>query len=153
MVGKGVTMDRDPTLSANGSSRGGEELSPHAVAFDDARMEVIMGRLLQVGVLLSASVVLVGGVMYLAAHAATRASYRVFTANPIQLRHPAAMLRGIARGDASAIVELGILLLVATPICRVVFAVIAFAIQRDRLYVTISLTVLAVLLLGMVRGS
>jgi len=77
----------------------------------------------------------------------------VFTANPIQLRHPAALLRGIARGDASAIVELGILLLVATPICRVVFAVIAFAIQRDRLYVTISLTVLAVLLLGMVRGS
>jgi len=63
------------------------------------------------------------------------------------------MLRGTARGDAGAIVELGILLLVATPICRVMFAVIAFAVERDRLYVAISLAVLAVLLFGMFRAG
>ena len=75
------------------------------------------------------------------------------SAKPIQLRHPMALLRGIARGDASAIIAAGILLLVATPICRVIFAVIAFAIERDRLYVAISLTVLAVLLLGMLHAG
>ena len=63
------------------------------------------------------------------------------------------MLFRSARVDASAIIELGILLLVATPICRVIFAVIAFALERDRLYVAIGLTVLAVLLLGMLRSG
>jgi uncharacterized membrane protein len=116
-------------------------------------MEVIMGRLLQVGVLLAASVVLLGGVMYLIAHGGEGANYRIFSARPIALRHPSALLRGVVRGDAVAILELGILLLVATPICRVIFAVIAFALERDRVYVAISLTVLAVLLFGMLRGS
>jgi uncharacterized membrane protein len=69
------------------------------------------------------------------------------------LRHPLALLQGIAHGDAPAIVSAGILLLVATPICRVIFAAIAFAIERDRLYVAISLTVLAVLLLGMLHSG
>jgi uncharacterized membrane protein len=131
----------------------GDKPQVHADAFDDARMEVIMGRLLQVGVLLAATVVLVGGVIYVIAHAGERSNYRVFTAAPLELRHPAAMLRGIARGDAAAIIELGILLLVATPICRVMFAVIAFAVERDRLYVAISLAVLAVLLFGMFRAG
>jgi uncharacterized membrane protein len=91
--------------------------------------------------------------MYVIAHSGARSNYRVFVAKPVELRHPAALLNGIARGDASAIIDLGILLLIATPICRVVFAVIAFAIERDRLYVAISLTVLAVLLFGMLRAS
>lgn len=120
---------------------------------DDARMEIVMGRLLQVGVLLAASVVLAGGVRYLLIHAGEDASYRVFTAKPIALRHPMGLLRGMARGDASSILAVGILLLVGTPICRVIFAVIAFALERDRLYVAISLTVLAVLLFGMLHGG
>jgi uncharacterized membrane protein len=140
-------------MSADRKTAAADESSHHAGAFDDARMEAIMGRLLQVGVLLAATVVLVGGVMYLFGQRGAQANYRLFIARPIQLRHPLALLQGIARGDASAIVVLGILLLVATPICRVIFAVIAFAIERDRLYVAISLTVLAVLLLGMLHGG
>ena len=120
---------------------------------DDARMEIVMGRLLQVGVLLAAGVVIGGGASYLQDHAGERSNYRVFTATPIQVRHPAALLHALSRGDSAGIIELGLLLLVATPICRVMFAVIAFALERDRLYVAISLTVLAVLLFGMLRGG
>jgi len=148
-----MTMNPNSPLSAPRGPAAGDQQHATAGAFNDARMESIMGRLLQVGVLLAATVVLVGGVMYLFAHAGAAANYRVFAARPVALRHPAALLNGIARGDASAIIELGILLLVATPICRVIFAVIAFALERDRLYVAISLTVLAVLLFGMLRGS
>jgi uncharacterized membrane protein len=129
------------------------ELSQPGRDFNDAWMEAVMGRLLQVGVLLAATVVLAGGVMYLFAQRGSRADYRAFAAKPILLRHPAALLYGISHGDAPAIVAAGILLLVATPICRVIFAVIAFAIERDRLYVAIGLTVLAVLLLGMLTGG
>jgi uncharacterized membrane protein len=128
---------------------------PHArhSAFDDARMDRIMGRLLQVGVLLAAAVVLSGGSIFLIQHVGHYASYRTFVAHPLLLRHPSALLKGIAHGDAAAIIQLGILLLIATPIFRVAFAVVAFAIERDRLYVAISLTVLAVLLFGMLRGG
>jgi len=132
-------------------ARGSGLAAAHALG--DARMETIMGRLLQVGVLTAATVVLAGGVMYMMAHAGERSNYRVFTAAPFEVRHPVGLLRGIARGDASSIIELGILLLIATPICRVIFAAIAFAMERDRLYVAISLTVLAVLLFGMLRGG
>jgi uncharacterized membrane protein len=146
-------MDWNSTRPEAREPAAGKGPQAPAIPFDDARMEVIMGRLLQVGVLLAASVMLVGGVMYAIAHTGESSNYRVFTARPVELRHPAALLRGIGRGDASAIVELGILLLVATPICRVIFGVIAFAIERDRLYVAISLTVLAVLLFGMLHGG
>lgn len=145
--------DPKPSVSVRGTPLVRDELHSHAGAFDDAQMEAIMGRLLQFGVLLAATVVLAGGVIFLFAHSGELTNYRVFTAKPVQLRHPVPLLRGIAGGDASAIVELGILLLVATPICRVIFAVIAFAIERDRLYVAISVTVLAVLLFGMLRGG
>jgi uncharacterized membrane protein len=122
-----------------------------AHVLDDAKMEAIMGRVLQVGVLLAAGVVLGGGASYLQDHAGERSDYRVFTAAPIQLRHPAVLLHALARGDSAGIIELGILLLVATPICRVIFAVVAFAVERDKLYVAVSLTVLGVLLYGMLR--
>jgi uncharacterized membrane protein len=146
-------MERNQANPEAGAAAPAAAPRRHGGTFDDARMEAIMGRLLQVGVLLSASVVLAGGVMFLRAHSGDPASYRAFVAHPLELRHPAALLRGIARGDAAAIIELGILLLIATPICRVIFAVVGFAIERDRLYVAVSLTVLAVLLFGMLRGG
>jgi uncharacterized membrane protein len=48
---------------------------------------------------------------------------------------------------------LGILLLIATPVCRVLFAIVAFVLEGDRLYVVVSLLVLAVLLFGMFHGG
>jgi uncharacterized membrane protein len=113
--------------------------------FDDRRMEIMMGRLLQAGVLLASTVVLIGGVLYLKAHASTHPNYRTFTGEAANLRYPTRLLSLLKAGDPAAIVQLGILLLIATPVARVVFAVIGFAIERDRLYVAISLTVLAVL--------
>jgi uncharacterized membrane protein len=113
--------------------------------FDDRRMETIMGRLLQAGVLLASAVVLLGGVLYLKAHAGTPVNYRTFTGEAANLRYPARLLSLLKTGEPAAIVQLGILLLIATPVARVVFAVIGFAIERDRLYVVISLIVLAVL--------
>jgi uncharacterized membrane protein len=113
--------------------------------FDDRRMEIIMGRLLQAGVLLASAVVLVGGALYLKSHAGTPVNYRTFTVEAADLRYPVRLLPALKTGDPAAIIQLGILLLIATPVARVVFAVIGFSIERDRLYVAISLIVLAVL--------
>jgi uncharacterized membrane protein len=121
--------------------------------FNDARMETMMGTLLRFGVVLASTVVLAGGVFYLQDHRGERVNYRNFVAHPLVLRHPAELAAGLSRGEADAIIQLGILLLIATPIARVVFAVVGFAIERDRLYVAIGVTVLAVLLYGMLRGG
>jgi uncharacterized membrane protein len=50
------------------------------------------------------------------------------------------------RPHAAAVIQLGLLLLVATPVARVIFSVFAFAWERDWLYVLLTLIVLAVLL-------
>jgi uncharacterized membrane protein len=121
--------------------------------FNDSRMEAMMGRLLQIGVLFASAVVLVGGVLYVHAHSTNPVKYRAFTREPANLRHPAQLFGLVATGDGAAIIQLGILLLIATPIARVIFAVIGFAIERDRLYVLISLIVLAVLMVGLLHSS
>jgi len=117
----------------------------------DHRIEDMMGRLLQAGVVLASSVVLIGGLFYLRAHSGTTKNYRTFTSEPASLRHPVELFRLLMTGDAAAIIQLGVLLLIATPIARVVFAAIGFAVERDRLYVAISLVVLAVLIFGLVH--
>ncbi len=117
----------------------------------DHRIENMMGRLLQAGVLLASAVVLIGGLLYLRAHAGITRDYRTFTSEPASLRHPVELFRLLMTGDPAAIVQLGVLLLIATPIARVIFAAIGFAVERDRLYVVISLTVLAVLIFGLLH--
>jgi uncharacterized membrane protein len=121
---------------------------PEGKKFDDAQMEVAMGRLLQTGVLLASAVVLTGGVLYLRAQHGAVPNYRSFSSEPANLRQLSEMGHGIATGDPATIIQLGILLLIATPVARVAFALIAFAIERDKLYVAVSLTVLSVLLLS-----
>ena len=119
----------------------------------DHSIENMMGRLLQAGVLLASAVVLIGGLLYLRAHAGIAKDYRTFTGEPASLRHPVELFRLLMTGDAGAIVQLGVLLLIATPIARVVFAAVGFAVERDRLYVVISLVVLAVLIFGLLHVS
>lgn len=50
------------------------------------------------------------------------------------------------------VIQLGLLLLIATPVARVVFSVFAFALQQDRTYVIVTLIVLAVLIYSLAGG-
>jgi len=115
--------------------------------FDDFRMKLIMGRLLQCGVIAAAVIVAIGGFFYLKKYAHAIVSYRVFSGSAA-LRHPAGLIPAAMAGDTVALIQIGVLLLIATPVARVIFAVLGFALERDRLYVLISLLVLAALLYG-----
>jgi uncharacterized membrane protein len=127
------------------------ETATHKGRFDDRSMELAMGRLLQFGVLLASLVMFAGGVLFMRAHHDDAPNYRVFSSQPEMLRHLGGVMGGIRAGDPSAIIQLAVLLLIATPVARVIFALFSFAIERDKLYAAISLTVLAVLLLGLFR--
>ena len=59
------------------------------------------------------------------------------------------MLAGVLAREPKALMQLGLMILVATPLARVAFSVVGFALERDRLYVALTLAVLALLLLGL----
>ena len=106
----------------------------------DQQMEHTIGNLLRLGVALAAVVVACGGVWYLADNGSSIVSFHDFHRE----------YRGMRQmGQLSAPERLmlsGLLLLVATPVARVVFSLIAFWMERDRVYVIITLGVLSVLL-------
>ena len=112
----------------------------------DERVEALIANLLRGGVMIAAFVVIGGAVPYLGAHPWTRVSYRVFVGEPEQLRTVHGLVRYAFSGYALGVIQLGLLLLIATPIARVAFSAVAFALEGDKMYVVFTLIVLAVLL-------
>ena len=127
-------------------------MTPAPSRWTDHAVEQLIGRLLQVGVLIAASVVVMGGVLLLVQHGGTTVSYSEFRGEPDHLRSISGVVRGAMAMDSRAIVQLGLLLLIATPVARVIFTLVAFVVQRDRTYVAITTLVLAVLLYGLLLG-
>ena len=119
----------------------------------DRTIEETVGNLLRAGVSLSAFVVLVGGVIYLARHGRAPADYRVFRGEPSDLKS----LRGIVRDayglHARGIIQFGLLLLIATPVVRVAFSIWGFAAEEDRMYMIFTGIVLVVLLYSLLGSG
>jgi uncharacterized membrane protein len=113
--------------------------------WNDQRIEIIIGTLLRTGVILAAAVVLFGGIVYLVRHGHEAPHYATFTGEPQSLKSPADIMHGVMQFKAQAIIQLGLLLLIATPVARVAFSAVAFAIEHDRMYVVITLIVLVIL--------
>jgi uncharacterized membrane protein len=121
-------------------------LSDHAI-------EQFIGRVLQVGVLIAAAVTLTGGVLLLARRGGAVPAFSPFRGQPDYLTSVDGIFRGVREGRSDALVQLGILLLIAVPIVRVACTLVAFAIQRDRTYVLITSLVLALLMYGLFFGA
>jgi uncharacterized membrane protein len=115
------------------------------------KIDNFVGNLLRAGVAVSGAVVFAGGLVYLVRHGSEMPAYHVFRGEPADLR----TLRGIIEDAFSlrgrGIIQLGLLLLIATPIARVAYLVYAFARQGDRLYSLIALIVLLLLFAGLTQ--
>ncbi len=120
---------------------------------DDKRIEQIIATLLRVGVMLAAAVVLIGGLLYLRRHHAAVPNYRLFHGADSPFINLRNILHSAFLGNSEGIIQTGILLLIATPVARVVFSVVAFALERDRMYVIFSLFVLAILMFSLLHGA
>jgi len=112
----------------------------------DKTIEEIVGNLLRVGVSLSAFVVLIGAAIYLARHGREPASYKVFHGEPSDLRSLSGIVRDAFHLRGRGIIQLGLLVLIATPVARVAFSIWGFAEEHDRLYMIFTGIVLIVLL-------
>jgi uncharacterized membrane protein len=115
-------------------------------AWTDQRMELLIGQLLRAGVLLSAAVVLLGGGVYLVRHGHSRPDYHVFRGEPADLRSVGGIVRQALALRGEGIIQLGLLLLIATPVARVAFSIFGFAEEHDRMYVVVTVIVLLVLI-------
>jgi uncharacterized membrane protein len=120
-------------------------------AWSDENLDRLLSWLLLIGVLLAAAVVLAGGIYHLIRHGATVPHFEVFHGEPAEYRDPALILRDALHLHSRAIIQLGLLVLVLTPIARVAFSVVGFLRERDWTYVGTTLVVLAVLLYNLLR--
>jgi len=112
------------------------------------RSEIIISSVLRGGVILSATVIAIGvAAYYLAGASAVR--------YPHGLRFPDSiptLWLGLTHGDPLAIIALGLIFLLITPVLRVAVSVLAFAAARDLLYVAITLLVLLILISSFLLG-
>lgn len=119
----------------------------------DTRVEMFLGKLLRYGVLLAALVVLTGGVWLLRQSNGPAQNYKIFRGEPAEMSH----VQGIAREAYSlqplGLIQFGLLLLIATPVARVLFSVLGFALERDWMYVVITLAVLVLLIYTLTIGA
>ena len=134
------------TIAQRGTDRGGD------TRWSERGIEQLIGRLLQVGVLVAAAVVAVGATALLMQHGSAPADFRTFRGATEPLRDIGSIVRGVMQLDSRAIVQLGLVVLIATPVARVALTFVAFLFRRDRLYAALTLLVLALLIYGLVWG-
>ncbi len=123
-------------------------MSEHEPGLSDYQAEQLIGKLLRAGVLTAAAVVLLGGLAYLWQHTwedeLTR--LREFQGEPAELRSLTGIVSQALALRSRGLIQLGLVLLIATPVARVALSAVLFARQRDWLYVAVTLLVLCVLL-------
>lgn len=115
-------------------------------------MEQLIGKLLRWGVLISAAVVLTGGAVYLTRYGTTRPDYSVFRGVPSELQTPSGIVDGVLHGSSRVWIQIGLLLLIVTPVVRVAFSIFGFLLEGDILYVGVTLFVFAVLAFSLFVG-
>jgi uncharacterized membrane protein len=124
-----------------------------ASKWTDQKVENIIGTLLLTGIILSAAVVFTGAVIFLVRHGGSPADYKVFKGEPSDLRSVRGVVERATHLSGRGIIQLGLLLLIATPVARVAFAIYGFAAEGDRLYVGFTIIVLAVLFYSLLGGA
>jgi uncharacterized membrane protein len=127
--------------------------SPQQHGPTDMQMDSAIANMLRFGISLAATLMLLGGFYYLQHPTMQPADYAHFHGSATDLQNLGKVLSGKRLADSTSVLELGIVLLIATPIARVALCVVDFARQRDWLYVAVSLFVLLVLFYSLLRGG
>ena len=118
--------------------------------WSDEHVELFVGNLLRWGVILAASVTAVGGLIFLFIHGGRKADYSVFHGQPDALKSVPQVAINAYHLQPEALIQLGLLLLIVTPIARVALSLLAFIKQHDRTYILVTAIVLGVLLYSLV---
>ena len=119
----------------------------------DRDVEKIVGQLLRFGVITASLVVLLGGILFLIQNGAgARPDYHIFKGEQDSYITFEGIFLGLFTFKPMAIIQFGVLLLIITPIMRIVFSLFAFMLEKDKLYVIITLIVLGIILASTFGG-
>jgi uncharacterized membrane protein len=121
--------------------------------WDDKKIEIVIGQLLRYGVLIAAAVVLFGGVFYLLKSGGAHPDYSTFKGEAPYLKSLPQTVKEAFTFHRFAIIQFGLMILVAIPVFRVAFSLFAFLFKRDLTYVVVTLIVLGVLLFSIFAGG
>jgi uncharacterized membrane protein len=119
-------------------------------SFGDKDLQSFIGNLLRIGVIVAMTIVLGGLIIFLFQYGKDIAHYEQF--DKTGTFHFADFFAKLKHGDSKAIMELGIITLIATPIARVLFTMIGFWLEKDRLYTIIALIVLCIIAFSLIFG-
>src|ERR1700753_211300 len=144
-----MAENNNQDLMARGEQNDAAPSKPRRLAaIQDADLEKLIGELLRYGVIASSLVVLAGGIVYLIRHGGQLPQYHEFRGEPDKMRKPILMWEAVWRGEGRPLIALGLLILVATPIARIVFSFIGYLLEKDYLYAVLTAIVLLVILLN-----
>ncbi len=121
--------------------------------WSDEQVEKIIGNILRSGVIAAAIVVLTGGIIYLIRYGANSPDYSTFKGVPAEFRSVRGIVAAALTFQSRGLIQLGLLFLIATPVARVAFSIFGFALQRDRIYIAITLIVLGILIYSLAGGG
>lgn len=110
-------------------------------------LEASLATLLTAGTALSAAVLFLGAAVYLRADHSMGLNFREF--NPSAHASVFSVFRDALNLDGASLMQLGVVLLILTPVTRVLFTLLAFLYKRDWLYVVVTIIVLSVLCYGL----
>lgn len=119
----------------------------------DKDMQMIIGWILRGGVAVSMILVFIGGIFFVYRHGYSMPDYKTFKGIPFFVQNIGGILNGVIMLKGQAIIQLGIILLIATPVIRVAFSAVGFLMEKDYLYTVITLIVLLIILASMISGN
>lgn len=118
----------------------------------DKDIQSLVGNLLRAGVYISMGIVILGGIIFLYEHGNEKIDYAIFSFDKVSLKTVGAIFANVLTFRGVAVVQFGLLMLIFTPIARVLMAVISFFLEKDYLYVLIGLIVLAIIMASLSGG-
>ncbi|MBF7091542.1 DUF1634 domain-containing protein [Flavobacterium sp. ALJ2] len=121
--------------------------------FGEKDFQSIIGNLLRYGVWISLSVAFIGGIIYLMHHGNDIEDYSVFKENDRNIFEViTAIYNGVIQGKGESIIFFGVILLFLTPVLRVLLSLFSFLLEKDYLYVVITLIVICIILVSVSLG-
>ena len=119
---------------------------------NDKDIQSLVGNLLRTGVYISMGIVVFGGIIYLYEHGTEKTDYANFNFDKVSLKTVEAIFANVLTFKGAAVVQFGLLMLIFTPIARVLMAIVSFFLEKDYLYVVIGLIVLAIIMASLSGG-
>lgn len=121
--------------------------------WNDKDISLLVGQILRIGVLLASVTLVIGGILYLTVHGTEPIpNYAQFIGETNSNTTLTGIISGVLQMNVPQIIQFGVLILICTPIVRVIGSLLGFVIEKDTMYVIITLIVLAVIAGSIISG-